>query len=740
VAGSPDAVAGSLDAVAGSLDRLAGEPLPLPASLLHPLGQRIRALPEPVRDVLLHIALHHDPTVSAVRAALGAEPEQLTALTAAEESGVIRVDGDRIRFSHPLLACAAHALASRERRQRAHRRLAAEATDVEERARHLALARAAPDPGVAGLVEAAAGVARRRGRPDVAADLLALARRHTPDTAAADALRRTIAAAECLFAAGDTGTARALLDAAVERAGPGADRVRALLALAEVLFHAEGPLLASEVCRAAVRAAGDNPAGADSAGADSAGADSAGADSAGADSAGADSAPTMPAHPTTDHLAEAHLAAARYATHDARSGYDHARAALDLLRPPGAAGPSRAGRPHLEGRALAGTAWHGLLAHGRHTPAQLDRATRLLAAGPAADASVGAWLSCHDPAAARDWFQREYDTAAGRGDERRAGGALANLAAADCRLGHLARAREQAERAVEALELTGQRHWLGFGWYVQALVLAHLGETPAARDTARAGLARAERAGDPYLAALHLQVLGFADLSDADPESADRHLTRAADLVERIGLADPGPFTFHGDQIEAVTVVGDRDRARRLLTGLREHALRAPRPWLATTAARAAAVVAAAEGDLGRAVAAARSAIQATAHLPMPFERGRALLVYGRILRAQKSKRPAHEILTRARAAFDGLGARQWAVQAAEELDRCGLRRAGSGELTPTEQRIAALVAAGLTNGEAAARLYLSVKTVEANLTRIYRKLGVRGRRDLVHAGFAEGV
>jgi DNA-binding NarL/FixJ family response regulator len=80
---------------------------------------------------------------------------------------------------------------------------------------------------------------------------------------------------------------------------------------------------------------------------------------------------------------------------------------------------------------------------------------------------------------------------------------------------------------------------------------------------------------------------------------------------------------------------------------------------------------------------------------------------------------------------FDQLEARAWAAQAADELSRIGGRPVATGELTATESRIASLVTTGATNREIAATLYLSPKTVEAHVSRIYRKLGISSRREL---------
>jgi DNA-binding CsgD family transcriptional regulator len=127
---------------------------------------------------------------------------------------------------------------------------------------------------------------------------------------------------------------------------------------------------------------------------------------------------------------------------------------------------------------------------------------------------------------------------------------------------------------------------------------------------------------------------------------------------------------------------------------------------------------------------AALDALDVEAAAILPFEHGRALLVRGRLLRRQKQKRAAAETLREALAIFERLGAPAWEAQARAELDRVGLRRSPD-ELTATERRVAELAAEGLTNREVAQRAFMSPKTVQANLTRVYRKLGISSRAEL---------
>ena len=124
-------------------------------------------------------------------------------------------------------------------------------------------------------------------------------------------------------------------------------------------------------------------------------------------------------------------------------------------------------------------------------------------------------------------------------------------------------------------------------------------------------------------------------------------------------------------------------------------------------------------------------ALAAHERLPQPFELGRTLLAQGTIERRAKHRAEARAALTRALETFDQLGAPLWAEKAAQELARIPGRAPGDGALSETERRVADLVASGLSNKEVAAKLFVTVRTVEGNLTRIYSKLGVRSRAQL---------
>jgi len=138
-----------------------------------------------------------------------------------------------------------------------------------------------------------------------------------------------------------------------------------------------------------------------------------------------------------------------------------------------------------------------------------------------------------------------------------------------------------------------------------------------------------------------------------------------------------------------------------------------------------------ARGDLSGASAAAHKALAEADGVELRLEVARTLLVAGQIERRRRSKRAAKELLGQALEIFERAGARLWAEKTRGELERVGLRRTGPDQLTEAERRVAELAASGLANREVAAKLFMSPKTVEANLARVYRKLDIHSRAEL---------
>ena len=308
---------------------------------------------------------------------------------------------------------------------------------------------------------------------------------------------------------------------------------------------------------------------------------------------------------------------------------------------------------------------------------------------------------------------------------------LFQLGELECWEGNLAAADRLAAGLEEAILRTRQPGaMLPRSLFLRALVDAHLGRVETARERGNEGYSIAAAAGDVTLSIRNVKTLGFLALSLGDGAQAAAHLHRAAELADEVGYGEPGMFRFGGDLVEALGSVGELGAARARLDELADQGRRLDRPYALAAAARGEGLLLAAEGHLDEAVAAFEDALPHHRRLAMPLELGGTLLALGVTRRRLKHKRLARETLGRALSIFETLPAPLWAEKARAELARIGGRSAPAG-LTPTEQRVVALVVAGKANKEVAGELYLSVKTVEGNLSRIYRKLGVRSRTEL---------
>src|SRR5215831_3190181 len=226
------------------------DPLPVPGDLRGVLGARLAALPAGARDVLLVAACLRSPTATMLEQASG--PAAPACLQAAAGHGVVGVEGDRVRFTHPLLASAIYSAAPPGRRREVHRRLGEIAPTVEERARHLALSAGGPDEHVAAALEQAAHAAAARGAPEVAAELAELAATLTPQDRLPARWRRRVDAGGYLFRAGDTARARRDLEALVAEMPAGRDRAEALLVLATIVSYDVGEPVATSMLEQAL--------------------------------------------------------------------------------------------------------------------------------------------------------------------------------------------------------------------------------------------------------------------------------------------------------------------------------------------------------------------------------------------------------------------------------------------------------------------------------------------------------
>jgi DNA-binding CsgD family transcriptional regulator len=266
---------------------------------------------------------------------------------------------------------------------------------------------------------------------------------------------------------------------------------------------------------------------------------------------------------------------------------------------------------------------------------------------------------------------------------------------------------------------------------IHGLVQAHLGQLDEATVAAHTALRLCEEVGDILYATRARAVLGFAELSRGAAEAALEHLLPADAALRATGVGELSISQVVQNEIEALVAVGRLAEAEETITFAEEKGRPTRRAWHEAVAARGRALVASSRGNFDEARLHLHRALAAHERLPQPFELGRTLLAQGSIERRAKQRASARASLTRALELFDQLGASLWADKAAAELARIPGRGRADDELSETERRVAELVASGLSNKEVAAKLFITVRTVEGNLTRIYRKLDVRSRTEL---------
>jgi DNA-binding CsgD family transcriptional regulator len=674
-------------------DVTAGEGLPIPDRLQELIEDRLGGLPARTVEALEVVSALSTPTLDAIAAAT--DPSEVDRrLDPAIENGVVEVVGDRLRFTHPLLASAVYQKVPPARRRELHVRLATIVHDPEERARHLALSVEGPDVAVAAALEEAALVAASRGAPQSAAELWEMARRATPPDRREDLVRRTHQAGVAHHECGDTSLARSVLEQAVDLSMAGPARARVLLELGMALAENEGWRGAWAVFEAARGEAGDDLA--------------------------------------LRARIEQNLGYTWLFRGDLAASERHARAALQLageLQEPRVMAEAFTAYPFVEfllGRGVDQELLDRGIALEGHMEGEFK--SHVLRAG----FTVAQLLKFTDRLdEARRTFTELLGDAVSHGVESPIPQIRYHLAELECRAGNWDAAMEHARESRAAAQRIRMGAMSAEGHFAVGLVEAHLGRADPARLEALEGLRVAEAAGEILLLIPNLAVLGFLELSLGRPAEADAFLSRALELEQTMGVGEPAYFRVVPDEVEALVALGRLDEAEALLAPFEEAGRSLDRAWAMATGARCRALVLAARGDLLGASAAADEAVRHHDRLPLPFELGRTLLVRGAVQRRDKRKREARDTLTKAFEVFDGLGAALWSERTRAELARIGGRAASSLTLTPTEARVAELVAAGGTNREVADALFVSVHTVEANLKRIYRKLGIRSRTEL---------
>ena len=336
---------------------------------------------------------------------------------------------------------------------------------------------------------------------------------------------------------------------------------------------------------------------------------------------------------------------------------------------------------------------------------------------------------------ARGLLETEYQSHDRAGREAKAGFVRCWLSELEWRAGAWARAEKLAREATERL---GDINPTAFP---RALLAASTGRTEEAFAIAEGALtwsaANDERVAPPRFHWL----LGMLELSRGDTERAHTSLAEAHALLDAAGIREPGYLPLLPDLIESLVTLGHLDEADEMLAQLEALAAQLDHRWAIPATKRSHAQLLLARRDAAEAAALAAAAAKGFAASGHPLDRGRALLVAGNAQRRLGQRRQATQPLTEATQIFTQLGAPLWLRQAEDELHRANPRpHRDRDRLTAAETRVATLVAAGRKNKEVAAELYTTVATVEAHLTRIYRKLGIRSRSELARHVAGETV
>jgi DNA-binding CsgD family transcriptional regulator/DNA polymerase III delta prime subunit len=668
-----------------------GQALPMPKSLRELLGGRLAQLPAETMDVLLQVSALGRPTLELVALAHGDGDRVGAAVEAAAQEGVIEVDGTRLRFAHPLLASICYEQAPVWKRRAVHRVLAGVVADVEEQARHLALAADGPDAVAASRLEAAAAHAAARGAPSAAGELLELAADLTPDDPALARRRRLKAAT--LHRLGDGERAAALLERLREDAPPGAERADVLLALADVLASVRQSDRATIIalCDEAIAEAGEDDA----------------------------RVARILAHRSFVRVFAGDLDAAR-------ADGQAAMAAAERVGDPAMLAIAIGRLGAAETYAVDITP--GLLERGAELEQQLGLVLEYAESPGVALGRRLMRLDQIEPARVR--FARIQADAAARGSEATNAGSLWILCMLDWFAGNWPRALEYALAAGELTELVGASTLYGQSGRVGALVEGDLGRVESARALAKRAIRISQASSADLFTIASIGTLGRLELALGDLEEAGTILRELPARLLAGGYNDPVNPVW-ADSIETLVALGELDLAGSYLEPFDAHAQRMGSGWAIAGAARCRGLVAAGAGDLVGAFAAFERSCAQLERIPYPFERARTLLCLGSAYRQAKQKGAARDSLEGAVAIFDELGAPFWGDKARAELRRISGRRRATDELTESEHRVALLAAAGRSNKDIAAELFMSVHTVGAHLSRAYRKLGIGSRAEL---------
>ena len=647
---------------------------------------RTEQLPAPTQNALLIAAADNTGDAAIVLRAAAGLGLAADALDPAEEANLVQVTGATITFRHPLVRSALYQAATLSKRQRVHAALAVASTgeeNIDRRVWHQAMATVTGDEEVAAAVEASARRSLlRAGHASAASAFLRAAELSTDEDRR---VLRASAAAQAAWDAGQPARSREIIERVLPRAS-GESQWR-LLHLSGVIEARTGSLQrACSRLLQGVASCNDPPL-------------------------------------KLEMLMEAAEAAA-FAGDFARSIELAAYAA-----PITAAGP----RDKLVASLLGG--FTKTLA-GEHEQARLLFEAAIEQADTLDEPLALIWASFASnsarPGASLSYASRAVDLTRQQGLVSMLPRALSRLGSELLRMSQFDLAYAAAQEGYRLSLEVG--YGQGFHLAYMAAVEAVWGREQDARRHAEEALALGKR--NIFLASVAEETLGFIDLT----------LGRTAQAADRLlAMTTPGRQDIHPgiatqaipDAVEAALRAGRREEAAMRLETYRAWVAAAPAQAHRALLARCEAVL----GNRGRDQAFGE-AIECAPALP-PLQRARTDLLYGEWLRRERRRTEARVHLRAAVTAFQGLGATPWASRAEAELRATGetVRKrdlSAVDQLTPQELQIAGLVTQGLTNRDIAAQLYLSPRTIDYHLHKVFTKLGIASRAELILDGLRQ--
>ncbi|MCW2628138.1 MAG: transcriptional regulator, luxR family [Mycobacterium sp.] len=660
----------------------------LPGTLAELMRLRIGRLDPDARQLLLAAAADANPTVELVARVTGNTVEcAVELLEEAKNKGIIVIDGDLVRFAHPLFARSVYTDASPAQRRAVHRSLAAAAILPELKARHMALSASRADPEVLNALDKAAGSARARGAPAAAAEMIDLAIGLGGDTPT-----RRIRAATNHLQAGNPESARTVLEPSVDQLPAGRLRTTAFNLLAAVQIHDNSFVRAAALLRQALSDVDVN-----------------------------------------DALYVQTLLLLSFAQLNAGEFGESLRNAEQAV-----ASSDELGVLALRSRVLALWVTVSFMCGRGLDEASLYRALEL--EDPDDDAPIAFRASANSAlllayTGSLDKALTQMQAVGRRCVERGAETDMMFVAVFSALIyiwrGEFHNAQLLADEATERAQQLGGDHMRVVAMTVQTAVAAYIGNEGEAREAGQAALDLAQQHGSPRLADWSTISLGFLEVSLGNYVDAMARLQPVVSRFDDVPGTEIITSAYIPDAVEAMVAAGHHADAEPLIAALERNGERLGRSWMLAIGARCRGIWLAAQGDVEAAARKAQDAMAEHDRLPMPFERARTQLLLGQLQRRQRQKESARATLREALQAFDAMGTPLWADRARAELARADVAPTHDLALTPSEQRVAELAASGMTNRNVAAALFISPKTVEANLARIYRKLGISSRAEL---------